>query len=205
MPDLDSIGTRAQAALPEPSTTKRTVSFAQPVPVEALHPVSTTTVTEQALPLGADTNIVMQTLWASALASVVEPGSVAEPVEPVPEGDVFTLAQSRMMLMQQTGTRDHQAILAELENIMEHCRAPCLCKPELWQPWVAVRWSEYIGPGIARAYWQFRSIEDPERHKRMRLDLILVRTDGHLVLLHPGQKPRLSTTPEVVDSGSFVP
>ena len=114
-----------------------------------------------------------------------------------------------MMLMQQTGTRDHQAILAELENVMEHCGAtaalPGLCKRELWQPWVAVRWSAYIGPGIARAYWQFRSMEDPERDQRTRLDLILVRTDGHLVVLHPGQKPSLSTKPEVVASGSFVP
>ena len=177
---------------------------AQPAPVEAPQPAPV-----EALPLRADANNLMQTLWDSALASVVEPGSVAQPVEPVPEGDVFTLAQSRMMLMQQTGTRDHQAILAELENVMEHCGAtaapPGFCKRELWQPWVAVRWSEYIGPGIARAYWQFRSMEDPERDKRTRLDLILVRTDGHLVVLHPGQKPSLSTTPEVVAAGSFVP
>ena len=154
-------------------------------------------------------------------ASVAEPAPNGEAsvAEPVPEGKLFTKKDAIKLMLQQTGQRDHEAILAELEHLVKQSPLGSVgsvpCRPELWQPWVAVRYIDWIGPGMLRAFWQFRSVKDPERglcgsvakpgdERQLRLDLICVRSDRRLVLLHPGKKPRLSTEPELVASDAFV-
>ena len=72
-----------------------------------------------------------------------------------------------------------------------------LSHPDVWKHWVASlgNVSQIVGLGIRDAYWQFRSHEDPNRVVysaalgcdvcQRRLDLIIERVDGSVVVLHP--------------------
>ena len=71
--------------------------------------------------------------------------------------------------------------------------------PDIWKHWVASlgNCNEIVGPGIHDAYFQFRSHDDPNRSTfsaqlgryvcQKRLDLILERVDGSVVVLHPSK------------------
>ena len=71
-----------------------------------------------------------------------------------------------------------------------------------------------IGPGVVAGFWVFRSKKDGNRglygeiprdgrEMQQRLDLILLRRDGKLVVLHPGTTQRSSAKPAVEDAIAF--
>ena len=108
-----------------------------------------------------------------------EPASARPPCDAFPESGstgsapqpvcapCFTLRDAQKLARAATGTRDLQGIRAAYELFLQMhetgyevggqqlVSAPC---PELdWQLWFAVRFREWVEPGIERCYWQFRS------------------------------------------------
>ena len=89
------------------------------------------------------------------------------------------------------------------------------CPASVWQPWVTMFYPECIGPGVDVGFWVFRSKKDgnrglygeiprvPHGEMQQRLDLILLRRDGKLVVLHPGTTQRISAKPAVEDALVF--
>ena len=74
---------------------------------------------------------------------------------------------------------------------------------------------ECMAPGVQAAFWCFRSQKDGNRchwgaikcakgiPMQQRLDLILLRTDSTLVVLHPGGTMKGSAKPKVVSAVDF--
>ena len=88
------------------------------------------------------------------------------------------------------------------------------CPASVWEPWVTTFYPECIGPGVVAGFWVFRSKKDGNRglygeiprdgrEMQQRLDLILLRRDGKLVVLHPGTTQRSSAKPAVEDAIAF--
>ena len=86
--------------------------------------------------------------------------------------------------------------------------------PDVWKHWVAslANIKQVVGPGIHDAYFQFRSHEDPNRvvyaaemgrdvYQR-RLDIIVERVDGSVVVLHPSKN---KTQAHFYKRGEFEP
>ena len=89
------------------------------------------------------------------------------------------------------------------------------CPASVWEPWVKAFYSEHMGPGVVAGFWVFRAKRDGNRgifgqipravHEEMqqRLDLILLRRDGKLLVLHPGTTQRSSAKAALVDAIVF--
>ena len=89
------------------------------------------------------------------------------------------------------------------------------CPHYIWEPWVTSYYPERMAPGVQAAFWCFRSQKDGNRchwgatkrakgiPMQQRLDLILLRRDGKLVVLHPGTTQRSSAKPVVEDAIAF--
>ena len=157
-----------------------------------------------------------------AFPASVSTGSAPQPVC----APLFTLRDARKLALACTGRSDLLLIRAAYESCLAtHMSGyenggerlvTAICAEQEWQPWIAVRYQEWIGPGIVGCYWQFRSRRSSSRacfgrkparegeERQQRLDLIAVRADCSLLELHPGTQWK-TTPPPVLWGMGFVP
>ena len=99
-----------------------------------------------------------------------------------------------------------QAVATESEqNPYERRREVSPTLP--WREYIAFhdKCDIFIGPGIERFYLYFMPEVDKQKVRggQLRLNYVIERQDGSVVLLHPGSKPRNDAKPILLSATEF--
>ena len=101
--------------------------------------------------------------------------------------------------------RDHLQAVSDANEAIPY-RRHVEVLPELpWRQYIAFhdKCELFVGKGIVRFYLQFMSKVDPNRNGQLRLNYVVERRDGSVVLLHPGTTPRNDAKPIYLTAEKF--
>ena len=164
---------------------------------------------------------LLPTASASSDGHPAEHGGLARQTAPVPNAAApvpnpaeyggLTLQEAQTLVAQGNPGSLHKAMRAHLqavahaseENPYGRRREVPLTLP--WRAYIAFhpQRNRLIGPGIDCFYMYFMPEVDPNRAGQLRLNYVMERTDGTVVLLHPGRRASQDALPLFLNASEF--